>query len=62
MNTVLIHEEDIGIDKMVDDLEEAYKRSCKHNDTDENDLSYLRRYMFSIISLQLLKIQEIEKP
>lgn len=61
METVTVNECCSGIDKLVDELEDAYKKSCKHNDTDENDLSYMRRYIFSIMSLQLKKIQDIDK-
>lgn len=48
---VLINEHEYGICKMVDELEEAFQMSCKHNNTTPSDLKYFRRYVFNLIVL-----------
>lgn len=55
-----INEHELGVCKMVDTLEEAYVNSCKLNDTTVADFKYFRRYMWTIVGLQIRRIEELE--
>ena len=55
----LINEGKEGLEEIVDELEESYQKSLVLNKTDENDLKYLRRYLFTLNTLLLRQIYDI---
>lgn len=61
MSGELINETALGIDEMVDDFEASYLRSVEHNETDTNDLEYLRRYVWTSLAIMVNRQRDLEK-
>lgn len=57
----LIHEADLGIDKMVDSLEAAYEMSCRHHHITLSNPEYFRRYVFNLIALNSARIMQLQE-
>lgn len=56
----LASECEIGTHKMVEELEKAFLESCVHNKTTPEDMKYFRRYSWNLISILVLRIEELE--
>lgn len=61
LEPVLMAEMGYGITEMVDSLEDSYRKSCEHNETTDKDLGYFRRYVWNLISLQEMRLRQIEE-
>ena len=54
-------EHDMQTCKYVQDCEESYEASCKHNNTTPDDFTYFRRYTWNLFALLMLRIEELER-
>lgn len=48
---LLVNEHKIGTCKMVADFEEAFLKSCEHNNTTPDDLKYFRSYVWNLLAM-----------
>lgn len=47
----VVDEHFAGTCKLVDEFEDAYQASCKHNNTDDKDMRYFRRYVWNALAI-----------
>lgn len=48
---IFTNEHKLGTCKMVDELEDAFLKSCKHNKVKPSDLKYFRQYVWNLFAM-----------
>ena len=55
---VIVKEDELGTAEMTADLESSYLESCKRNNTTPDDMKYFRAYIWNIIAMLVLKVED----
>lgn len=57
----LVNEHEMGTCKMVDELEDAFLKSCKHNKTKPSDLKYFRQYVWNLFAMMSQALDTVKE-
>jgi hypothetical protein len=60
MNDRAMSEHAMGTCTYIQDLEESYQASCKHNETTPDDHEYFRRYVWNVMALVFQRLEALE--